>query len=151
MIIKVQRSRVKDNASEDRTFLLICIFPNLFLFLFYFFAFKLLCLLLVKRTSTWERLVLVFASCRLDDFVAILPSLQFCLCAISFSLLYCPISSLVQYCFLCAVVPCAVLPVQSGSMCNVAMCSILFCVQCFPLLLKVYFTYNITAYNSLQA
>ena len=103
-LIRVQRSRVKDNASEDRAFLLLCIFSNLFLGIFYFLvAFKLLCLLLVKRTSTWERLVLVFASCRLDDFVAILPSLQSCLCAISFSLPCCPVCSpvcvCVQYCF----------------------------------------------------
>ena len=116
----MQRSRVKDNASEDRAFLLLCIFSNLFLGIFYFLvAFKLLCLLLVKRTSTWERLVLVFASCRLDDFVAILPSLQSCLCAISFPLRCCPICSLVQYYFLCTIVPCAVLPVLKVVLCAI--------------------------------
>ena len=120
------RSRVMDNASEDRAFLLLCIFSNLFLGIFYFLvAFKLLCLLLVKRTSTWERLVLVFASCRLDDFVAILPSLQSCLCAISFSLHCCPMCSLacVQFRFLCAIVPSVVL-------CNIVFFALLSHVQC---------------------
>ena len=147
-LIKVQRSRVKDNASEDRAFLLLCIFSNLFLGIFYFLvAFKLLCLLLVKRTSTWERLVLVFASCRLDDFVAILPSLQSCLCAISFSLHYCLMCSLasVQSCSLCTVVPCAV-------SCNVVffallshvqscLCAISFSLRCCPIcsLVQYYF------------
>ena len=106
---------------------------------------------LVKRTSTWERLVLVFASCRLDDFVAILPSLQSCLCAISFSLRCCPnVPSALLPVF--KVVVCAILPcVQSWPLGNDPLCSILFSVQFFPLFLKVYFACNVTTCNYLQS
>ena len=143
-LIKVQRSRVKDNASEDRVFLLLCIFSNLLFCLFLFLG----CLqIAVSSFGEEDQHLGATGAC-----VCELPARRLrCNLALSAVL---PLCNFVFFALLSHVQSCLCAHVQHCHVFNrdlwAMIHSILVSVQSFPLLLKMYFACTVTTCSPLQ-